>query len=61
MRSFIVSGSREVAGKKPGSVVSDVELGEANIEALIQAGLISVQVSSVKATKVVDVSEEEQK
>lgn len=60
MRSFVVCGSREVAGRKPGSVLSEVELGEANIEALIQAGLISVQVSSVKATKVADVSEEEQ-
>ena len=60
MRTFKVSGHREVAGKKPGQIVTEKDLGLANVDALIQAGLISVQVSSSKDIPVSDPIEEEQ-
>ena len=60
MNTFKVSGHREVAGKKPGQVVTEKDLGSANVDALIQAGLISVQVTSSKDIPVSNPVEEEQ-
>jgi hypothetical protein len=60
MISYKVSGRREVAGKMPGQVVTDTELGLANIKALIDAGHISRHVSSTEHKKVSSPAQEEQ-
>jgi hypothetical protein len=60
MGSYKVSGPREVAGKKPGQVVTDIELGLANIKALVDAGHISPEVPSTPKIKVSSPAQEEQ-
>lgn len=60
MLSFKVSGRREVAGKKPGQIVTEKELGLANIEALVASGHIERQVSSTEVKKVSSPAQEEQ-
>lgn len=59
MRTFIVSGRREVAGVAPGGVVTEQDLGLCSIEALLAGGHIAPQsVKSVKAEKESPVEEQ---
>ncbi len=59
MRTFLVSGSREVAGVSPGGVVTEEELGLCSIEALLAGGHIAPQVAkSVKTEKPFPVEEQ---
>ncbi len=60
MLSFKVSGRREVAGKMPGQVVTELELGLANIGALVDAGHLSPEVPSIPKIKVSSPAQEEQ-
>jgi hypothetical protein len=59
MRTFLVSGRREVAGVAPGGVVTEEELGLCSIEALLVGGHIAPQlVKSVKSEKPFPVEEQ---
>lgn len=59
MRTFIVCGSLEVADVKPGGLVTEEQLGEANIDALIHGGHIVLRVTSKEAAKAAEPDEEQ--
>lgn len=60
MRTFVVSGNYEVGGVQPGGKISEEQLGMANIDALIQAGHITLLVASKKAVESAESNEEHQ-
>lgn len=59
MRTFVVCGSLTVADVEPGGTVTEEQLGEANIEALIHGGHIMLRVTSKKAAEAVEPDQEQ--
>lgn len=50
MRTYRIVGDREVAGKFAGDSLTEAELGEANIEALVVGGhIVETQTKAHKA------------
>lgn len=59
MASYMVVGDREVAGKKPGEVVSDDELAGSNIPALLEGGHLAPTKAPAAASAKADEAEPE--
>jgi hypothetical protein len=49
--TFLVTGSRPVAGKNPGATVHETDLAGANIDALVSAGHLTPTPKTPKADK----------
>jgi hypothetical protein len=51
MNTYLVTGSRPVAGRKPGDTINEAELFGADIDALMSAGHIAPAPKTPKADK----------
>lgn len=56
--SYVVVGSREVAGCQPGAVVTETELGLCNIEALVVAGHIAKRQTKISKQEETPIEEQ---
>lgn len=46
MRNFVIVGSSKIAGRNPGETISEADLPNINIEALITSGHLAITKSS---------------